>query len=146
MSSICLWPRDRPPLRLFITELLKPMQPYAAFACLIWLPARLARILIRLYQLTLSSIFGRHCRHLPSCSHYMDGAISRYGLWAGGWIGLARLCRCHPFGTSGLDFVAEELPEAACWYMPWRYGRWRTCNRGPTYLCEAVDPGDGLKR
>ena len=58
----------------------------------------------------------------------------------------ARLCRCQPFGTSGLDLVPEEGPEAARWYMPWRYGRWRTCNLGPTYVCEAVEPGDADPR
>ncbi|MCX8503407.1 MAG: membrane protein insertion efficiency factor YidD [Beijerinckiaceae bacterium] len=103
-------------------------------------------MLIRIYQLTLSSILGRYCRHLPTCSAYMDEAIGRYGLWKGGWVGFARLCRCHPFGTSGLDLVPEELPEAARWYMPWRYGRWRSCNTGPTYICEAVEPGDGASR
>ncbi len=130
----------------FITEVLTRMQPSTAFSRLRWLPAHLARLLIRLYQLTLSGIFGRHCRHLPTCSHYMDDSIGRYGLWTGGWIGLARLCRCQPFGTSGLDLVPEELPEAARWYMPWRYGRWRTCNLGPTYVCEAVEPGDADPR
>ena len=118
------------------------MQPSAAFARLIGLPARIARGLIRVYQLTLSSVFGRHCRHLPTCSHYMDESIGRYGLWKGGWVGLARLCRCQPFGTSGLDLVPDELPEWARWYMPWNYGRWRTCNTGPAYRCEAVEPGD----
>ena len=43
---------------------------------------------------------GRQCRHLPSCSEYTDEAISRHGLWAGGWMGVARICRCGPFGTS----------------------------------------------
>ena len=65
---------------------------------------------IRAYQLTLSGLVGRQCRHLPSCSDYTDEAIQRHGFWAGGWMGLARLCRCGPFGTSGLDLVCEELP------------------------------------
>ncbi|HBF29523.1 membrane protein insertion efficiency factor YidD, partial [Rhizobium sp.] len=26
--------------------------------------------LIRLYQLTLSSLVGSHCRHMPTCSEY----------------------------------------------------------------------------
>ena len=106
------------------------------------LPARLARVLIRFYQLTFSAIAGRGCRHLPSCSAYMDEAIARYGLWAGGWMGLARLCRCHPFGTSGLDFVYEQVPDGARWYLPWRYGRWRGTNPGPTpegSLLEGLD-------
>ena len=38
---------------------------------------------------------------------------------------LARLLRCQPWGTSGLDFVPKSLPAKARWYLPWRYGRWR---------------------
>jgi putative component of membrane protein insertase Oxa1/YidC/SpoIIIJ protein YidD len=37
---------------------------------------------------------------------------------------LARLLRCHPFGTSGLDLVPQSLPSRARWYLPWRYGKW----------------------
>ena len=52
-------------------------------------PRRIAHGLIRVYQLTLSSILGRHCRYLPTCSDYTDEAITLHGVWAGGWIGLA---------------------------------------------------------
>ena len=41
-------------------------------------------------------VIGRQCRYLPTCSHYADEAIARHGLWAGGWMGVARVCRCHP--------------------------------------------------
>jgi putative component of membrane protein insertase Oxa1/YidC/SpoIIIJ protein YidD len=41
---------------------------------------------------------------------------------------LARLLRCHPFGTSGLDFVPSARSPAWRWYLPWRYGRWRGTN------------------
>jgi hypothetical protein len=44
---------------------------------------------------------------------------------------LARLARCHPFGTSGLDFVPQMPPAGARWYLPWRYGRWRDTNAEP---------------
>jgi uncharacterized protein len=86
---------------------------------------RLAHGAIRAYQLTLSALFGRHCRHLPTCSCYMDEAIQRHGVWAGGWIGAARLWRCRPFGTSGYDPVPDQAPEGASVLKPWRYGRWR---------------------
>ena len=33
----------------------------------------------------------------------------RFGLWAGGWMTLARLLRCQPWGTSGLDFVPQNV-------------------------------------
>jgi uncharacterized protein len=91
----------------------------------------LARSLIAAYRLTLSPLIGNNCRHLPTCSQYADEAIRRHGLWAGGWMTLARLSRCHPFGTSGLDFVAGAPPADARWYLPWRYGRWRGVNDHP---------------
>jgi putative membrane protein insertion efficiency factor len=90
-----------------------------------------ARTLIAAYRLTLSPLVGYHCRHLPTCSQYADEAIERHGFWAGGWMTLARLLRCHPFGTSGLDFVPIALPANARWYLPWRYGRWRNVNDRP---------------
>ncbi|HEY7383089.1 MAG TPA: membrane protein insertion efficiency factor YidD [Beijerinckiaceae bacterium] len=95
------------------------------------LSRRGAHHLIRAYQLTLSALIGRQCRHLPSCSEYTDEAISRHGVWAGGWMGFARICRCGPLGTSGIDLVCEELPLRARWYAPWRYGRWRGVNPPP---------------
>jgi hypothetical protein len=74
---------------------------------------------------------GRQCRYWPTCSAYTEEALRRHGLWAGSWIGLARICRCGPFGNAGIDLVCEELPPAARWYAPWRYGRWRGVNAPP---------------
>jgi putative membrane protein insertion efficiency factor len=91
-------------------------------------PSLAGRALIRVYRYTLSPLIGFHCRHLPTCSDYADQALARFGLWAGGWMTLARLCRCHPAGTSGLDFVPDRVPSGARWYLPWRYGRWRGTN------------------
>lgn len=86
---------------------------------------------IRAYQLTLSGLAGRQCRHLPSCSDYTAEAIGRHGLWAGGWMGFARICRCGPMGTSGLDFVCDDIPSGAGPLTPWRYARWRGTNETP---------------
>jgi uncharacterized protein len=91
-------------------------------------PRLAARGLVKIYRYTFSALVGFHCRHLPTCSGYADEAIDRFGLWAGGWMTLARLCRCHPFGTSGLDFVPDRLPAHSHWYLPWRYGLWRGTN------------------
>jgi uncharacterized protein len=91
----------------------------------------LARALVAAYRLTLSPLIGYNCRHLPTCSQYADEAVARHGFWAGGWMTLARLSRCHPLGTSGLDFVASALPAHSHWYLPWRYGRWRGVNTCP---------------
>ena len=90
-------------------------------------PARTAaRAAIRAYQLTFSGLLGRQCRYLPTCSAYMDEAIARHGVWAGAWMGTARLCRCHPLGGSGYDPPPRAAPSVASWARPWRYGAWRT--------------------
>jgi len=95
------------------------------------IPRQFGRALVRLYQYTLSPVIGPRCRHLPTCSDYGEEAITRFGLWAGSWMTLARLMRCHPWGTHGLDFVPERLPPHARWFLPWRYGRWRGTNPQP---------------
>jgi uncharacterized protein len=95
------------------------------------LPRRGARGLISIYRYGISPLVGPKCRHLPTCSDYSTEAIGRFGLWAGGWMTLARLMRCHPWGTSGLDFVPRKVPEAAHWYAPWRYARWRGTRTEP---------------
>ncbi|MCJ2050220.1 membrane protein insertion efficiency factor YidD [Methylobacterium sp. J-070] len=105
---------------------------------------RTAHWAIRFYQLTLSGLIGRQCRHWPSCSEYTDTAIARHGLWPGGWMGFARICRCGPFGTHGIDLVPERPPAGAAWYRPWAYGRWRGVEAPPSpFACAAVDAPDG---
>src|SRR5712691_9960811 len=69
------------------------------------LPRNAGRGLIWIYRHTLSPLVGYNCRHLPTCSVYADEAIERFGLWGGGWMTLARLLRCQPWGTSGIDNV-----------------------------------------
>jgi len=64
-------------------------------------------LLIRLYQLTLSSFMGRNCRFLPTCSEYATEAIERHGVWCGGWLAVKRISKCHPWGSSGFDPVPE---------------------------------------
>lgn len=87
-------------------------------------PRLLGRAMVKVYRFGIAPLLGMNCRHLPSCSEYADEALARYGLWAGGWMTLSRLLRCHPWGTSGFDPVPPALPPRASWWMPWRYGRW----------------------
>ena len=76
------------------------------------LPRLAGRGLVAIYRYTLLALIGPRCRHLPGCSDYADEAMMRFGLWAGGWMALARILRCQPWGTHGLDFVPAELPPA----------------------------------
>jgi putative membrane protein insertion efficiency factor len=59
----------------------------------------------RAYKLTLSPWIGRSCRFVPTCSDYARDALILHGPVRGGWLAVRRLCRCHPFGGSGLDPV-----------------------------------------
>jgi putative membrane protein insertion efficiency factor len=76
---------------------------------------------IRIYQLTLSSLLGRNCRYLPTCSEYAGEAIRRHGAWRGGLLAIARISRCHPWGGDGYDPVPDvyQGPE------------WRQKHKGP---------------
>ncbi|ACT60048.1 membrane protein insertion efficiency factor YidD [Hirschia baltica] len=89
--------------------------------------APIMRILLRTYKASFSVVFqacGIHCRHYPTCSEYCAQACSRYGIWAGSWMGLARFCRCSPGGTRGEDQMPLQLRRGASWLRPWLYGQW----------------------
>ena len=68
-------------------------------------PARAAVGLLRLYKKVISPLLPPACRFTPTCSEYAAEAIARYGLLRGGWMGLKRLLRCHPFNPGGHDPV-----------------------------------------
>jgi uncharacterized protein len=103
-------------------------------------PRGAGRGLIAVYRYTLSPWIGFHCRHLPTCSSYADEALARYGLWAGGWMTLARVLRCQPWGTSGIDNVPSTLSPSSRWYLPWRYARWRGVNDKQSAAAQAAPP------
>ncbi len=66
---------------------------------------RLAIAVIRGYQLLLSPFLGPSCRYLPTCAEYTATAIARFGFWRGGWLGIRRIARCHPWAAGGFDPV-----------------------------------------
>jgi len=61
--------------------------------------------LIRFYQSFLSPLLGSNCRYYPSCSQYTSEAIAKYGVLKGGWMGMRRIGRCHPWHAGGFDPV-----------------------------------------
>jgi len=66
-----------------------------------------ARILlggIHLYQATLSPFnrrVGVRCRFTPTCSHYGEGAIRKYGALVGTGKTVWRILRCGPWTPAG---------------------------------------------
>lgn len=74
--------------------------------------ARILRIFLKVYKATLSPFLalltggpGTGCRFAPTCSEYFVEAVEVHGLLVGTWLGLKRILRCHPWGSSGYDPV-----------------------------------------
>lgn len=74
--------------------------------------ARGAIAIVRFYQKILSPDQGylRYilpfqgvCAMHPTCSHYMIGAIERYGVFRGVFRGIRRILRCHPYQKNLID-------------------------------------------
>jgi putative membrane protein insertion efficiency factor len=72
--------------------------------------ARLLVLLVRLYQVTLSPLFGPSCRFQPSCSRYAVAVLDSHGALRGSGLALRRLLRCHPWNPGGYD--PPPLPPA----------------------------------
>lgn len=64
--------------------------------------------LVRIYQYTISPLFGANCRYTPTCSEYAVKAIKVWGPFKGSWLAIKRISRCHPWGSHGYDPVPEK--------------------------------------
>lgn len=62
-------------------------------------------LFVRAYQFCIRPLLAGTCKFAPTCSEYAIEAIRRHGPWRGGWLGLRRLTRCHPFSSGGIDPV-----------------------------------------
>lgn len=65
--------------------------------------------LIRFYRYGISPLLPARCRFYPTCSAYGLEAVRLHGGWRGGILTVRRICRCQPFGGSGVDFVPLPL-------------------------------------
>jgi putative membrane protein insertion efficiency factor len=71
-------------------------------------PAAVGVALVRVYQLTLSPLFGNQCKYHPSCSQYAVDALRRYGLVKGSVLAAWRLARCNPWSHGGVDYAEDQ--------------------------------------
>ena len=89
--------------RLFLKKPIKSPNPSPV--------ARVMILIVRIYQHTLSPlkrfllVGAGCCRFHPTCSQYAIEAMQTHGFINGGWMGLRRIMRCHPWGKSGYDPV-----------------------------------------
>ena len=68
---------------------------------------RVLIFLIHCYKRLLSPFLGPNCRFYPSCSSYFIEALEKHGFFKGVWLGLKRICRCHPLNEGGHDPVPK---------------------------------------
>jgi putative membrane protein insertion efficiency factor len=55
------------------------------------------------YQACLRPVLPAVCRFYPSCSEYFIQAVHLYGPVRGSYMGVRRICRCHPWHPGGFD-------------------------------------------
>jgi uncharacterized protein len=61
--------------------------------------------LVRFYQQAISPYLRPSCRYTPTCSQFFIEAVRKYGPFKGGFLGIKRILRCHPWGGHGYDPV-----------------------------------------
>jgi len=93
------------------------MKSVVAFVLL--LPRNLSVLVLRVYRAVISPLYGDVCRYYPSCSSYALQAIQQYGTVRGGWLGVRRIARCHPWSAGGVDDVPQRVEQR---YAVTRFG------------------------
>jgi putative membrane protein insertion efficiency factor len=69
--------------------------------------AKFMSLPVKAYRLTFSSYVGHGCRYQPTCSAYALEALEKHGGIKGSYLAAHRICRCHPWGGSGIDNVPD---------------------------------------
>ncbi|MFA6713970.1 MAG: membrane protein insertion efficiency factor YidD [Victivallales bacterium] len=63
---------------------------------------------VKLYRVCVSPWFPPCCRFEPTCSAYVQDALTEHGLLKGVYLSFLRIIRCHPFCRGGYDPVPPK--------------------------------------
>ncbi len=67
---------------------------------------------VKFYKYLFSPLLGQNCRFLPTCSEYFIESLETHGPVKGFYLGVKRICKCHPIkilgGRSGIDLVPKK--------------------------------------
>lgn len=81
-----------------------PPSPWQTVTKFVWnLPGMILIVFVRIYQIFIGPLLGKHCRFYPSCSNYFIQAVRKHGAIVGAWKGICRIGRCHPWHPGGYD-------------------------------------------
>ena len=67
---------------------------------------------IRAYQYLISPLLPSSCRYSPTCSQFAIEALQKHGVFAGGWMAIKRIGRCHPWHEGGYDPVPDNTKQS----------------------------------
>ncbi|MHC1749242.1 MAG: membrane protein insertion efficiency factor YidD [Cellulosilyticaceae bacterium] len=69
---------------------------------------KIALLMIKAYQVSISPLMGKKCRFVPTCSQYTYEAIETHGFWRGSLLGIRRILKCHPLHPVMYDPVPPK--------------------------------------
>ena len=79
--------------------------PTPAWRHVVDIPRHVVILLLKLYRLVISPLYGQVCGYFPSCSAYGLEAVTVHGVLKGSWLTARRLLRCNPWAHGGIDPV-----------------------------------------
>lgn len=74
-----------------------------------WVLKKVAIGFVKGYQKLISPLFPATCRYYPTCSNYAVQAIDMHGAVKGSTMAIARIIRCNPFVSGGVDKVPDHF-------------------------------------
>ncbi len=71
-------------------------------------PRFILKSLVLIYRWGPGRLLPQVCRFRPTCSAYMLRSLEIHGAVQGSWLGIKRICKCHPWHDGGIDPVPGD--------------------------------------